>query len=541
MSKFPSKFNSIETNAGPGICPSEGDGASIDARITSDATDIAILLAGGTLSDCPTDLADCGDDLTACGVDLGNCGSNLGDCQQLIGVQKTDQTVCYGPGGAVIACAGSGQDGEIQAGVARSYTDNGDGTITDDVTGLMWEKLSDDGSIHDKDDTYIWSNAFALKIDTLNTGSFAGYNDWRVPNIDELQSLNVYGQFSPSVDPAFNDNCIPACDELSCNCTVAAAYWSSTTYLGATASAWANYFTGGLIDDVTKGTSIRVRAVRGGSFPVCGNAIAEGLEDCDDTDLDGASCLTLGYNLGGTLSCSGGCTYDTTGCAFQPALPATGQTTSYGADDDGDLQVGATLTHVDNGDGTITDTTTGLIWEKKIALNNSGVNCVNETGSCANPHDADNRYSWGAASAPPYDGRVVTIFLEQLNNRCDQDTTVSCTVDADCAVPGGACGFAGEQDWRLPNLKELQSIVDYEAVNPFVSVSVAFNGANCGALCMDLSDPACSCTDTSSRYWSSTTYASNPTRAWHVYFSTGYVDDIGKEVGASVRAVRGGS
>ena len=62
--------------------------------------------------------------------------------------------------------------------------DNGDGTITDTKTGLMWEKLSDDGSIHDKDTAYTWANAFAVKVATLNGGGgFAGHTDWRVPNV----------------------------------------------------------------------------------------------------------------------------------------------------------------------------------------------------------------------------------------------------------------------------------------------------------------------------------------------------------------------
>jgi hypothetical protein len=43
--------------------------------------------------------------------------------------------------------------------LTRAYVDNGDGTITDSKTGLMWEKLSDDGSIHDWDATYTWADA----------------------------------------------------------------------------------------------------------------------------------------------------------------------------------------------------------------------------------------------------------------------------------------------------------------------------------------------------------------------------------------------
>jgi len=57
-----------------------------------------------------------------------------------INLPKTGQTICYDTSGNVISCAGTGQDGEIQAGVAwpePRFADNGDGTITDNLTGLM--------------------------------------------------------------------------------------------------------------------------------------------------------------------------------------------------------------------------------------------------------------------------------------------------------------------------------------------------------------------------------------------------------------------
>ena len=44
----------------------------------------------------------------------------------------------------------------MQAGATLSYTDNSDGTITDNNTGLMWEKKDDSGGIHDQDNTYTW-------------------------------------------------------------------------------------------------------------------------------------------------------------------------------------------------------------------------------------------------------------------------------------------------------------------------------------------------------------------------------------------------
>src|SRR5256712_5381503 len=52
------------------------------------------------------------------------------------------QTTCWDSSGNVIPCAGTGQDGDLQKGAPLSYTDNGNGTITDNNTGLLWEKLS---------------------------------------------------------------------------------------------------------------------------------------------------------------------------------------------------------------------------------------------------------------------------------------------------------------------------------------------------------------------------------------------------------------
>ena len=73
--------------------------------------------------------------------------------------------------GTVIACAGTGQDGDLQRGEPRNQMDLGDGTIRDKRTALTWEKLSDDGTIHDKDNLYTWDEAFQ-KIDDLNTAAF---------------------------------------------------------------------------------------------------------------------------------------------------------------------------------------------------------------------------------------------------------------------------------------------------------------------------------------------------------------------------------
>src|SRR5438445_7951373 len=116
----------------------------------------------------------------------------------------TGQTTCWDSSGTVIPCAGTGQDGELRKGAPLSYTDNGDGTITDNNTGLMWEKLSMDGSVHDVSTTYPWANAFAQHVATLNGTSFAGHTDWRVPNVKELQNIINSDSPDPNDYPTSN-------------------------------------------------------------------------------------------------------------------------------------------------------------------------------------------------------------------------------------------------------------------------------------------------------------------------------------------------
>ncbi len=141
---------------------------------------------------------------------------------------------CRNGSGQPIPCAGTGQDGELRKGVDRFYVDNGDGTITDTRTGLMWEKLSDDGTIHDKDWEYLWTEALVGKIAQLNQASFAGYNDWRLPNVNELLTLVNYGVGAPAISPAFNTACTSGCNVLTCSCTRAFPHWSSTAAAAAT-------------------------------------------------------------------------------------------------------------------------------------------------------------------------------------------------------------------------------------------------------------------------------------------------------------------
>jgi Protein of unknown function (DUF1566) len=205
------------------------------------------------------------------------------------------------------------------------------------------------------------------------------------------------------------------------------------------------------------------------------------------------------------------------------AFPATGQTTSYVAGDDGAIKAGAPLSYTDNGDGTITDNNTKLMWEKK-----------DEAASGDLLHNVNNTYPWSGT--------------------CSGDGTTVCGTDADCSVAGGTCtpaggatytifqwvaqlnaeAFAGHTDWRVPNVKELQSIVDYGTFNP--AVDAAFN-TSCSSGCTVLT---CSCTQLGF-YSSATTPAGFPFYAWGVYFNNGNVDVVSYTASGYVRAVRSGS
>ena len=175
------------------------------------------------------------------------------------GVLKTGQTFCVDSVGDGITCAGTGQDGELQKGIARSYTSNAEGTITDNVTGLVWEKLTADATIHDFNNLYTWPQAFQ-KIADLNTANFAGHNDWRLPNINELQTLADYSRSNPAIDPLFFFN-----DPSSF--IKSDFYWSSTTWaIAPLTRAFALNFSRGSADAFNKEPILHfVRAVRGGS------------------------------------------------------------------------------------------------------------------------------------------------------------------------------------------------------------------------------------------------------------------------------------
>jgi len=99
--------------------------------------------------------------------------------------------------------------------IPNQYTDNGNNTITDHLTDLIWQKAPFSDSLS-------WEQSLTY-ADTLTT---AGFNDWRLPNIKELQSLNDETRINPSINSTYF------------NVTNVNKYWSSTTLPNQTAKAW---------------------------------------------------------------------------------------------------------------------------------------------------------------------------------------------------------------------------------------------------------------------------------------------------------------
>jgi len=304
-------------------------------------------------------------------------------------VARTGQTICYDASGAVIACAGTGQDGDWLAGVPwpdPRFIDNGDGTVTDKLTGLEWAKDANlmktrdpsfdaDGTAGDGSIT--WQHAIDY-VAKLNNEKYLGYSDWRLPNINELESLAnaaLYGPALPQGHPFTNVKSL--------------GYWSATsgandaanTLVAGTNGAWVIVMYDGRVNNNYKSDdSYNVWPVRSGQCGSFGNSVI---------------CLpktgqTMCYDENGDLI----------GCA------GTGQ--------DGDIQAGVawpSQRFVDNSDGTVTDSLTGLEWTKN-----------------ANPGGL---MTWQAALA----------YVKTLKT-------------------------GGHSDWRLPNRRELRSLADYTKLNP---------------------------------------------------------------------------
>ena len=284
-----------------------------------------------------------------------------------------------------------GQDAQFES-TAPAFKDNGDGTITDLNTGLMWQKTPDF-------QRHPFYEAFNY-VKGLKTG---GYNDWRLPTIKELYSIaNFNGELSPR-DMA---NSTPYIDtnyfdfEYDSHLAFAGQYWSSTKYV--------------------KGPiqNIQIEGAFGFNF-------ADGHIKSYETGL---------YFNGQEGVRAPGC--------FVRAV--RGKENVYGVND-----------FMDNNDGTITDKATHLMWQQS---------------------DDGHTYNWKEA------------LIYAKNSE-----------------------LAGYTDWRLPNTKELQSIVDYDKKDiPAIDENFF------------------TCTNKDSWFWTSTTQGDFKNTACYIAFGKAYSKDNSK-------------
>lgn len=274
-------------------------------------------------------------------------------------IVETGQGFCYGNDGENITCptegeALYGQDAQF-TGNAFNYTDNANGTVTDNVTALLWEQTPDSGN-------YSWNEA-QVYCESLSLG---GSDDWRMPNLKELFSISNFSTGWPYLDLTYFN--LTATDSISKD----EQYWADNYYVGKTSEG--QY-------DAAFGVNHATGHIK--AYPA----------------------LVTGP-MGKHVRCVSGDTYGENILA-------------------------------DNGDGSITDEATGLMWSQA---------------------DSAEAIDWEAALA-----------YAQTQNEAN---------------------YLGYSDWRLPNVKELQSIVDYDyapdaqdatydgpALDPLFSVSEITNEA----------------------------------------------------------------
>jgi len=149
------------------------------------------------------------------------------------GLPKTGQVTSYQ----------RGDDGDYKKGWSGNrFINNGDGTITDNATGLMWVANPASAGVGG---TYTWDDAIAA----CKNLKFAGYGDWRLPNIKELVSIVDYGAHNPTINTAYFTS-------------QSLLFWSSTTSACYTSGAWLIDFSCGLMVNLDKTVPFSMRPVR---------------------------------------------------------------------------------------------------------------------------------------------------------------------------------------------------------------------------------------------------------------------------------------
>ena len=127
--------------------------------------------------------------------------------------------------------APAGSDGALEKGVpwpSPRFTDNGNGTVTDNLTGLMWLKNANNAGTQMN-----WTGALGY----CNGLTYATYTDWRLPNRFELESLLDMSQYNPALPSGHPFTSVQS-----------DYYWTSTTHANTTIHAWFVHLREGIVN-----------------------------------------------------------------------------------------------------------------------------------------------------------------------------------------------------------------------------------------------------------------------------------------------------
>jgi hypothetical protein len=314
-------------------------------------------------------------------------------------IVSAGQTECYDAGGEIAPPAKGadfyGQEAQHQ-GNQPSYTKNADGlTVTDNVTGLMWQQSPDtngDGVIN-RADKMAWEEVQEYPA-VLNAKKFAGYDDWRLPSIKEMYSLILFIGTDPNPMAPDATGEVPFLDTR---------YFSFAYGIPAEGER--------IIDSQYASSTLYVSKTMGGYDTLFGVNFADG--------------RIKGYGL-----------KMPDGSVKKFVVQLVRGNPAYGKND-----------YVDNKDGTITDTATGLMWTQ-------------------------------ADSGKGLDWKEALGWAQEMN----------------------AQDYLGHNDWRVPGVKELQSVIDYTR-SPDTTQSAAIDPLfSCTPITNEAGQPDFPC------YWTSTTH-----------------------------------
>jgi hypothetical protein len=226
------KFESLERMAvrRGSSCPTNSDATSAISYLSC-SVDIATGATSG------------GDYPSSCVAST--CGDGIIDVGEQCDQGSLNSRTCESQGfeGGTLACS-SGCVFDMSGCYASRFVNNGDGTITDYQTGLMW-------MVQDSSSSYITGGFSRKWDDSLNWANlinqahvgFAGYHDWRLPSWDEFETIVNRVRWISTLQPAFYDvfdtNCVPGCTFDICSCTTAGTYWTSNENPVDTSRAWA--------------------------------------------------------------------------------------------------------------------------------------------------------------------------------------------------------------------------------------------------------------------------------------------------------------